>query len=180
MMTHLLKRCPNMTQEDRNLLFLHMQQKDSNGSGKARKQATGEQQNTQDVGYAQPQMPIPTDPGLNQQRLPDFPPVEHRHNQQMQHMQQQMQHGAQQGLPPNLPLHLLTQREQSALDTLAEVSRRHMDYSGQNFGYGSDLQQHAVLRQSDRVLVEQALLAALQRQDANGQIIPSSMEPMSL
>jgi hypothetical protein len=180
MMTHLLKRCPNMTQEDRNLLFLHMQQKDSNGSGKARKQATGEQQNTQDVGYAQPQMPIPTDPGLNQQRLPDFPPVEHRHNQQMQHMQQQMQHGAQQGLPPNLPLHLLTQREQSALDTLAEVSRRHMDYSGQNFGYGSDLQQHAVLRQSDRVLVEQALLAALQRQDANGQIVPSSMEPMSL
>jgi hypothetical protein len=180
MMTHLLKRCPNMTQEDRNLLFLHMQQNGSKGSAKAKKQqATSEQQDTQDVGYVQPQMPVTTGPGIIQQRLPDFPPVEHRHNVQ-QHVQQQMQHGAQQGLPPNLSHHLLTQREQSALDTLAEVSRRHMDYSGQNLGYGSDLQQHAVMRQSDRVLVEQALLAALQRQDVNGQIAPSSMEPMSL
>jgi len=176
MMTHLLKRCPNMTQEDRNLLFLHMQQTGSNGSAKAKKQASNDQKNMQDVGYAQPQMPITTDPSLNQQRLPDFPPAEHRH-----HVQQQMQLGAQQGLPPNLPLHMLTQREQSALDTLAEVSRRHMDYSGQNHGYGGgDLQQPAVLQQSNRILVEQALLAALQRQDVNGQIAPSSMEPISL
>jgi hypothetical protein len=178
MMTHLLKRCPNMTQEDRNILFIHMQQNGSNGTAKAKKQAVSDQHNTQDVGYAQPQMPITTDPGLNQQRLPDFPPVEHRH-----HVQQQMQHGVQQGLPPNSPLHMLTQREQSALDTLAEVSRRHMDYSGQNHGYGGDLQQPDMLRQSNRVLVEQALMVALQQQDVNGQmtqIAPSTMEPISL
>ena len=175
MMTHLLKRCPNMTQDDRNILFIHMQQNGSSGTAKAKKQATSEQQNTQNVGYAQPQMPITTDPGLNQQRLPDFSPVDHRH-----HVQQQMQHGAQQGLPPDLPVHLLTQREQSALDTLAEVSRRHMDYSGQNHGYGGDLQQPDMLRQPNRVLVEQALMAALQQQDVNGQMTPSTMEPISL
>ena len=174
-MTHLLKRCPNMTQDDRNILFIHMQQNGSSGAAKAKKQATSEQQNPQNVGYAQPQMPITTDPGLNQQRLPDFPPVDHRH-----HVQQQMQHGAQQGLPPDLPVHLLTQREQSALDTLAEVSRRHMDYSGQNHGYGGDLQQPDMLRQPNRVLVEQALMAALQQQDVNGQMTPSTMEPISL
>ena len=175
MMTHLLKRCPNMTQQDREVLFLHMQQNGSNGSGKAKKQANSELPNSRDVNYAQPQMPIVTDQALNQQRLPNFPPTEHRH-----HMQQQIQHGAQEGLPPNLPLHLLTQREQSALDTLAEVSRRHMDYSGQNHGYVGDVPQPAVLRQSDRVLVEQALLAALQRQDVNGQIAQSTMEPIPL
>jgi len=179
MMAHLLKRCPNMTQDDRNLLFLHMQQNGSNGSGKAKKQATSVQPNTQDISYAQPQMPISTDPVFNQQRLPHFPPVEHRQHV-AQHVPQQMQQGAQQGQLPSLPLHLLTQREQSALDTLAEVSRRHMDYSGQNQGYGGDVQQPVVLRQSDRVLVEQALLAALQRQDANGQVVPSTLEPMSL
>jgi hypothetical protein len=178
MMAHLLKRCPNMTQEDRNILFIHMQQNGSNGTAKAKKQAVSDQQSMQDVGYAQPQMPITTDPGLNQQRLPDFPPVEHRH-----HVRQQMQHGVQQGLPSNSTLHMLTQREQSALDTLAEVSRRHMDYSGQNHGYGGDLQQPDMLRQSNRVLVEQALMVALQQQDVNGQmtqIAPSTMEPIPL
>ena len=164
-----------MTQDDRNLLFLHLQQNGSNGSGRAKKQATSDQPSTQDIRYAQPQMPTSADQVFNQQRLPNFSPVEHRHQ-----VPQQMQHGAQQGQPPSFPLHLLTQREQSALDTLAEVSRLHMDYSEQHQGYGGDLQQPVVLRQSDRVLVEQALMAALQRQDVNGQIAQGTMEPISL
>lgn len=56
------------------------------------------------------------------------------------------------------------QRQQSALDTLAEVSHRHMDYSVQNPGY--EMQHTALSRQPNRV-VEQALLAALERSNVN-------------
>jgi hypothetical protein len=173
MLNHLLKRCPSMTQEDRNLAFLHMQHT-SNGPGKTKKQVASNSVNPQDVGHVQPQMSLDALHGLGQETLIDDPMTEHR-----QQMPQMMQPNPQQG-QSNVPLHMLMQREQSALDTLAEVSRRHMDYSIHSHGYGMDMQQPTMSRQVDRGLVEHALLAALQRQDTNDNIVPGPIEPIDM
>lgn len=165
MMNHLLKRCPNTTQEERSHAFFHMQH--TSVSGKSKKQAARSQHDTQDTSYGQVQMQPGIHQGLEQQTLPNFPAVEHRH-----HMASELQHDMQQGLSSNLQLQLLMQRQQSALDTLAEVSRRHMDYSVQNTGYASQLQDASLQRQPNRIMVEQALLAALQRSDGNDSNVP--------
>jgi hypothetical protein len=163
-----------MTQEDRNLAFLHMQNT-SNGPGKTKKQAAGNQVNLQDVGHVQPQISLDALQGLGQETLMNDSMAEHR--QQMPQMMQQNPH---EGPSPNVPFHMLMQRQQSALDTLAEVSRRHMDYSIHSHGYAIDMQQPAMSRQVDRGLVEHALLAALQRQDTNDNIVSRPIEPIDM
>ena len=62
------------------------------------------------------------------------------------------------------PLSLLLQRQESALDTLAEVSRRHMDFATQRSLSLCESQESVLMRQSERELLEQSLLLALQRQ----------------
>lgn len=172
MLGHLLKRCPNMTQDDRNIAFLHMQN-NSSGPAKAKKQASNQAashgDNTQTVSQVQSQMPPSVDHMLGQHTLPSIPREESRQaaSQQIQQMQRFQQH-VQHATPPNLPFHMLLQRQQSALDTLAEVSRRHLDYSVQKDGYPTESQDASMLQQTDRALVEQALLAALQRQNSSG------------
>ncbi|KAM0723024.1 hypothetical protein Q7P37_001222 [Cladosporium fusiforme] len=178
MLGHLLKRCPNMTQEDRNLAFLHMQN-NSSGPAKAKKQNAASQNSTQAMGYApqhveqiqaMPDIPVEhrqqMGPQVTSQQMPQQMPQQ-MHQHMPQHAPQQAHQMAQQVATPDLPLHMLMQRQQSALDTLAEVSRRHLDYSVHKDGFVGDPQEASLLRQSDRVLVEQALLAALQRPDAH-------------
>lgn len=140
-MNHLLKRCPSMTQEDRNLAFLHMQHT-SHGPAKAKKPVLGNQTGQQDAVLVQPQTSLVALQGLGQQSLPVDPTIENR-----QQMPQMMQQSSQQGQPTNIPPHMLMQRQQSALDTLAEVSRRHMDYSSNSQSYTDDLQDPTTSRQ---------------------------------
>ncbi|QIX01938.1 hypothetical protein AMS68_007455 [Peltaster fructicola] len=59
-----------------------------------------------------------------------------------------------------LGLPITLDREQSALDTLAEVSRRHLDYSSQR---DAAFEQNVLLQDSDQALAEQALWAQLQQ-----------------
>lgn len=160
-----------MTQEDRNVAFLHMQN-NSSGPAKAKKQTEVNQNSAHVVGYAPQHMPrLQTMPGI---------PIDHRQQIQPQQipqhapqpMPQQAQQIVQQSMPSDLPLHMLMQRQQSALDTLAEVSRRHLDYSVQKDGFVGDPQAVASLGQSDRALVEQALLAALQRPESHSIDLP--------
>lgn len=174
MLNHLLKRCPSMTQDDRDLAFLHMQHT-SNGPGKSKKQASGDHTSQQNTVLAQPRLTLGALQGLGQEALPNNPVTEHR-----QQMPPMMQQSSQEGPPANIPLHMLMQRQQSALDTLAEVSRRHMDYSTHSLGYANDLQHLTMSKQADRGLVEHALLAALQRQDNTDGIAPRPVEPMSM
>jgi hypothetical protein len=174
MLNHLLKRCPSMTQEDRNLAFLHMQQT-SNGPGKTKKQAASNQANLQDAGHVQPQLSLDALQGMGQETLMNDSMAEHR-----QQMPQMMQQNSHEGPSSNVPLHMLMQRQQSALDTLAEVSRRHMDYSIHSHGYAIDMQQPTMPRQVDRGLVEHALLAALQRQDTNDNLVPRPIESIDM
>lgn len=165
-----------MTQDDRNLAFLHMQHT-SNGPGKAKKQATGNQASQQDAGTVQPQSELSLGElqGLDQHTLPNESIGEPR-----QQMPQMMQQNSQEQQTANIPFHMLMQRQQSALETLAEVSRRHMDYSIHSNGYPLDLQHPTMARQADRGLVEHALLAALQRQANNDNIMPRSIDPIGL
>lgn len=158
MLGHLWKRCPGMTQQDRNHAFMQMQNT-SSAPAKAKKQAIGNQTSARASAYSQPQMTSNVHPGLAQQTFSDDPidrrqPIPH-------HMQGSMQPAP----PANLPPHTLMQRQQSALDTLAEVSRRHFNYSVRRDDYVGEHQDAAAFGQSDRSLVEQALLAALQRQN---------------
>lgn len=130
-----------MTQEDRNLAFLHMQHT-SNGPAKAKKPVLGNQTSQQDAVLVQPQTSLVALQGLGQQSLPVDPTIENR-----QQMPQMMHQSSQQGQPTNIPPHMLMQRQQSALDTLAEVSRRHMDYSSNSQSYTDDLQNSTTSRQ---------------------------------
>jgi len=189
-----------MTQEDRNIAFLHMQHT-SNGPSKAKNQVLGAQTNQQDMVLAQPQTSRVTLQGLGQQALPDNPVVENR-----QDMPQLLHQSSQEGRPTNIPSHMLMQRQNSALDTLAEVSRRHMDYSTitnsfsgsmedpvtskqtqdsttasmlQNASMTGMLQGMKTARQTDSRLevMHDYLLAALQRYDHNDHIVPRSTGP---
>ena len=141
MLNHLLKRCPSMTQEDRNLAFLHMQQT-STGPAKAKKQVLSNQTAQQDAVFAPPQTSLVALQGLGQQTLPSNPLIENR-----EQMPQMLQQSSQEEQPTNIPPHLLMQRQQSALDTLAEVSRRHMDYSTNPQSYTDDIEDSITSRQ---------------------------------
>jgi len=192
-----------MTQEDRNLAFLHMQHT-SNGPTKAKKQVLSNQTGQQDALLVQPQTSLVALQGLGQQALPINPAIENR-----QQMPQMLQQSSQEGQPANIPPHMLMQRQQSALDTLAEVSRRHMDYSTNSQGYTDDLNDPAMSRQAQgpstsrhaqeiappdsllqdminarRVnpqigLMNDYFLEVLQRYNNNGSIVPRPAEPIS-
>ena len=144
MLNHLLKRCPSMTQEDRNIAFVHMQHT-SNGPAKAKKQVLSNQTGQQDAVLVQPQTSLIALQGLGQQTLPSNPVIENR-----QQMPQMLQQSSQEVQPMNIPPHLLMQRQQSALDTLAEVSRRHMDYSTSSQSYNDDLENPTTSRQAQK------------------------------
>jgi hypothetical protein len=122
-----------MTQEDRNLAFLHMQHT-SNGPAKAKKQVLSNHTDQQDAVLVQPQTSLIALQDLGQQALPINPA-----NQNRQQRPQMLQQSSQEGQPTNIPPQMLMQRQQSALDTLAEVSRRHMDYSTNPQSYTDDL-----------------------------------------
>ena len=202
MLNHLLKRCPSMTQEDRNLAFLHMQHT-SNGPAKAKKQVLGNQIGQQDAVLVQSQTSLDALQGLGQQALPGNSVVEN-----MQHMPQMLQQSAQEVQPTNIPAQMLIQRQQSALDTLAEVSRRHMDYSTNSQSYTDDLNgpttsrqvqdplisRHAqeispsdsllqdmvnVRRTNPQELMHGYFLEVLQRYNNNESIVPRLVEPIS-
>lgn len=203
MLNHLLKRCPSMTQEDRNLAFRHMQHT-SNGPTKAKKQALSNQTGQQGPVLVQSQTSLVALQGLGQQALPVNPAIENR-----QQMTQMLQQSSQEGQPANVPPHMLMQRQQSALDTLAEVSRRHMDYSTNSQGYTDDLDEPTMSRQaqspstsrhaqeiapSDSLLQDMInarranpqiglmndyFLEVLQRYNNNSSIVPRPVEPIS-
>jgi hypothetical protein len=203
MLNHLLKRCPSMTQEDRNLAFLHMQHT-SNGPAKAKKQVLSNQAGQQDAVLVQPQTSLVALQGLGQQALPINPAIENR-----QQMPQMLQQSSQEGQPANIPPHMLMQRQQSALDTLAEVSRRHMDYSTNSQAYTGDLDDTTMSRQTqgpsnsrhaqdvappdsllqDMInarranpqigLMNDYFLEVLQRYNNNGSIVSRPVEPIS-
>jgi hypothetical protein len=203
MMNHLLKRCPSMTQEDRNLAFLHMQHT-SNGPAKAKKQVLSNHTGQRDAVLVQPETSLVTLQGLGQQTLPSNSLIENR-----QQMPQMLQQTSQEVQPTNIPPHLLMQRQQSALDTLAEVSRRHMDYSTTSQSYTNGLEDPTTSRQardpstsrnaqesstSDSLLeymidtrrtnpqiglMQGYFLEAFQRYNKYGNIAPRPIEPIS-
>lgn len=192
-----------MTQEDRNLAFLHMQ-RPSNGPAKARKQVLSNRTGQQEAVLVQPQTSLVALQGLGQQTLPSNTAIENR-----QQMPQILQQSSQEVQPTNIPPHLLIQRQQSALDTLAEVSRRHMDYSTNSQSYTDDLEDPAMSRQardpstsrnaqesstSDNLidymidtrrtnpqigLMHGYFLEAFQRYNKYGNIAPRPIEPIS-
>jgi hypothetical protein len=203
MLNHLLKRCPSMTQEDRNLAFLHMQHT-SNGPAKAKKQVLSNHTDQQDAVLVQPQTSLIALQDLGQQALPINPA-----NQNRQQRPQMLQQSSQEGQPTNIPPQMLMQRQQSALDTLAEVSRRHMDYSTNPQSYTDDLDDPATLRQAQEPstlrharettqpdsylqhmidarranpqigLMHDYFLEVLQRYNNNGSIVSRPVEPVS-
>lgn len=172
MLNHLLKRCSGMTQDDRDLAFLHMQH---NGPTKPKKQTTSNQIDQQDTGRYQPPMAVGASHGLSQQALPSDLVAFNRH--QIPSLSHQVAQG---GQPASEPFQRLMQRQKSALDTLAEVSHRHMNYSANAHEYTNVVQYPTTARQPDRGLVENQLLAALQRQDAGENGVARSVEPTTL
>jgi hypothetical protein len=192
-----------MTQEDRNLAFLHMQHT-SNGPAKAKKQVLSDRAGQQDAALVQPQTSLIALQDLGQQALPMNPAIENR-----QQMPQMLQQGSQGGQPTNIPPQMLMQRQQSALDTLAEVSRRHMDYSTNPQSYTDDLNDPATSRQAQEPstmrhaqetiqpdnylqymidarranpqigLMQDYFLEVLQRYNNNSSIVPRPVEPVS-
>lgn len=120
-MSHLLKKCPNLTQDDRNAVFLHMQHDPES------KRSADAHSN-----------------GRNKKRAKVDPRAGHVGVQQ----------------EPALPM--LLERQQSALDTLAEVSRRHLDYSSQRNMSMDQPQDSMLVLDSEQAMVEQALWAQLQ------------------
>ena len=114
--SHLLRKCPNVTEEDRQWVFEQMQQNPERKSSKANTPVKG---------------------------LPA-------------HIQQE-------DLQSEIPMGVYQQPQPpSALDTLAEVSRRHLDYSSQRAVDGQALKQRA--KTVGEVIAEQALIAELQQQ----------------
>jgi hypothetical protein len=194
MLNHLLKRCPSMTQDDRNLAFLHMQHT-SNGPAKAKKQVSDNQTGQQDAVLIQPQTSFLTLQGLRQHTLPANPVVD-----DTQQVPQLVHQSSREGQPTNIPPHMLMQRQRSALDTLAEVSRRHMDYSTHPNSYSDDLEHSTALRHSQdpsRAMMHHVMatarqrdnglevmhdymLAALRRYNHNDSSVPRSVEPTSM
>ncbi|GAB7325385.1 hypothetical protein MBLNU13_g09421t1 [Cladosporium sp. NU13] len=176
----------------------------SNGPGKAKKQALSNQTAQQNEVFAPPQTSLVALQGLGQQTLPSNPLIENR-----EQMPQVLQQSSQEEQPTNIPLHLLMQRQQSALDTLAEVSRRHMDYSTNPQSYTDDLEDPTTSRQvqdpstsrNDREisppdsflqytmnarrdnpqigLMHGYFLEAFQRYNSHGNIAPRPVEPIS-
>jgi hypothetical protein len=175
MLNHLLKRCPNMTQEDRNLAFFHMQHT-SNGTGKSKKQTATGRTNQQEI---QQPLSLGTLQVADHQSLPNDYVSEHR-QQQPQQMPQMMHQSSQEAQSADMPLQMLMQRQRSALDTLAEVSRRHMDYSIHSNDYTMNMHHSTMPRQADRGLVEHALLAALQQHETSDGIVPRSVQPPAI
>jgi hypothetical protein len=188
-----------MTQDDRNLAFLHMQHT-SNGPAKAKKQVLGVQTNQQDAAVPMQRQTSPMAlQGLGQQAFPENLIVENR-----QHIPQLLHQRSQERQPTsnmNIPPHMLMQRQQSALDTLAEVSRRHVHYSTNPNSYNSDnmedlttlrqaqdparasvRQVMATARQHDSRLdvMQDYMLAALRRYNHNDSGVPRSVEPISM
>lgn len=174
MLNHLLKRCAGMTQDDRDLAFLHMQH-NSSGPPKPKKQTASDRIDQQNTGRFQPQIPDGASHGLGQQALLSDLVAFNRHQMApMAPMPRQIAKGDQ---PTSEPLRMLMQRQKSALDTLAEVSHRHMNYSVTAHEYTNH---PTVARPPDRGLVENQLLAALQRQDADGNSTARSVEPTTV
>jgi hypothetical protein len=192
-----------MTQDDRNLAFLHMQHT-SNGPAKAKKQVLSNRTDQQDAVLVQSQTSLVALQDLGQQSLPINTAIENR-----QQMPQMLQQSPQERQPTNIPPQMLMQRQQSALDTLAEVSRRHMDYSTNPQSYADDLDDPATSRQAQEPsilrhaqestqpdsylqymidarranpqigLMQDYFLEVLQRYNNNGSIVPRPIEPVS-
>ncbi|KAK5134984.1 hypothetical protein LTR08_005936 [Meristemomyces frigidus] len=129
MMGHLLRRCPNVTQQDREAVFLYMQ---SNPSRPAPPDLSGRQNDMamNSLAVSSQPPPLPHDPIVDMQMQSELP----------------------------FPLY---QEPQSALGMLAEVSRRHLDYSSQRGQYVEGHEQS--LNDEGRTFAEQALLLELQQ-----------------
>lgn len=135
-MGHLLRRCPNVTQQDRETVFFHMQ--------------------------TPPKLPVasqaahePNSTSMSVGNLPanalQPPPLAQLSPQPAMQMQAEV------------PFPMF-EEQQSALGMLAEVSRRHMDFSSHRGQYTEGHEQG--MHDDGRVLAEQALL--MQFQQASG------------
>ena len=143
LMSHLLRRCPNVSQEDRHYVFQSIQQQNPKAPRAVNNADTQQQQQQQQQQQPQPQ-PLPA--------TTSFP------------------------LQADLSLPFLLQRDQSALDTLAEVSRRHLDYSSKRQGNGDVPEQS--FGDAGRRLAEQELLADLQGKNGISPYTPSMASEM--
>jgi len=123
MLSHLLRRCPRVTQSDRENVFLYLQA--SPGGPVKRKQSNG--------GFEG----LPASK-LHTVQLPD------------NHVSQ-----------PDPRVQFGQLQQQSALETLAEVSRRHLDFSSQRRQVVDG--QDAIEEDHGRALAEQALMLQLQQ-----------------
>ncbi|KAF2771648.1 hypothetical protein EJ03DRAFT_20978 [Teratosphaeria nubilosa] len=130
LLSHLLKRCPNVTPADREHVFLHLQ---TNAPPKP--SIKGSKSITK---------------SSNAQALSTRP-----EQQDATHAQE-----------PQGPVNAMssTFQQPSALETLAEVSRQHLDFSTRRAGVAGPAPAQAEnARDNDRILVEQALLFGFQQ-----------------
>ncbi|CAK4034600.1 Hypothetical predicted protein [Lecanosticta acicola] len=134
LMSHILRRCPNVSQEDRQVVFRAMSQTHLEAS--------------HPTGYGI------QSPG-NAEQIEQIDSVQYE-----------------------VPASFL-QREQSALDTLAEVSRQHLNYSAYHNHFDAAQQQPIFDAEED--LVEQNLLAQLKaacKEDSNDIASPTNLDPV--
>jgi len=182
MQTHLLKRCPGLTQEDRAHIFNEMQRSPGKASEKrARNDATGGRQSHDSGGNDVQQTVERAMTGMShQQQLEQQHQVDSAFGRSSQTIPQQ--------LPPSThsvpctyePTSFMLQGHGSALHTLAEVSRRHLDFSAQRSMSFGVSQEATFMRQSERALLEQTLMAAMQQQPHSIQAVSHNREEDSL
>lgn len=185
MHTHLLKRCPGLTLEDRAHIFNEMQRNPGKRLEKQiRNQSIGEQ-NIHESGADSTQQAIGRviKAALGLQQPEQSEQREQREQQEQQEQQQKQQEQIDPALGQNLRSAfqqmytstqpnpqsydaetLVLQGQGSALHTLAEVSRRHLDLSTQRASSSDEIQGTTPMRHSERALIEQTFMTAMRQQ----------------
>ncbi|KAK5120951.1 hypothetical protein LTR85_005735 [Meristemomyces frigidus] len=152
LMGHILRRCPNVTQHDRETVFLHVQ------STPARPTPNSKNNRQGDNAINSLPLHIPHHQQPHDQEPQHQDPQHHRPHHG-QPMDMQLQHE----VAPQLYLQQQQQQQQqqqSALGMLAEVSRRHLDYSSHRQYAG---EQEQAMNDEGRALAKQALLMQFQQ-----------------